>query len=501
LTLRQVYNFLFLNTYVPSNRIAGSILLLGNLFLFAGQLQGSELNPAIPDSLSLKKDYSTVAIRKITITGNSVTKQNIIRREMMYAEGDTLKYTDFLRLTEQSKTNLLNTLLFNFVTINTTISPGDCINAAVTVDVTEQWYVWPAPIFEINDRNFNVWLAQHDFSRINYGIKVYWENFRGRYENLNFMLRLGKSQRISFSYDIPYINKRKKFGIGLAFNFDHIREVGYATINDHLQYLSGPGYLKKSISGSLHFSYRPGIHFIHDLSIGYSWQSFADTILLLNPSYSISPGSSFRSPEFFYRLRCDFRDNKNYPLNGWYSEFSYSHNGWNGMKTGSRGVDWIKFSVRRYQPVSKRFFTGMSADGKISTHSTQPYLLQSGLGYGREYVRGYELYVIDGQQFGLLKANLSYAVLPQTSFEIPYIAFEKFRKAHISLYLTAFVDAAYVWDRQWKGEYNNRLPNSLLLGSGLGLDVVTYYDKVFRLEYSVNKQGESGFFIHFMSTI
>jgi len=43
---------------------------------------------------------------------------------------------------------------------------------------------------------------------------------------------------------------------------------------------------------------------------------------------------------------------------------------------------------------------------------------------------------------------------------------------------------------------NNSLGNQLLWGGGIGLDIVAYYDKVFRLEYSFNSLGESGFFLH-----
>jgi hypothetical protein len=47
----------------------------------------------------------------------------------------------------------------------------------------------------------------------------------------------------------------------------------------------------------------------------------------------------------------------------------------------------------------------------------------------------------------------------------------------------------------------NPLANDLLVGYGLGIDLVTYYDWVIRFEYSFNKKGESGFFIHFMPSI
>lgn len=37
------------------------------------------------------------------------------------------------------------------------------------------------------------------------------------------------------------------------------------------------------------------------------------------------------------------------------------------------------------------------------------------------------------------------------------------------------------------------MQNQLIYGGGIGLDFVTYYDMVFRLEYGINKFKELGF--------
>ena len=44
---------------------------------------------------------------------------------------------------------------------------------------------------------------------------------------------------------------------------------------------------------------------------------------------------------------------------------------------------------------------------------------------------------------------------------------------------------------------DNNLSNSLLWGNGISLDYVTYYDKLLRIEFSVNHLGEKGVFLHF----
>ena len=61
------------------------------------------------------------------------------------------------------------------------------------------------------------------------------------------------------------------------------------------------------------------------------------------------------------------------------------------------------------------------------------------------------------------------------------------------MYLNAFTDAGYGVDKEF-GE-GNPLTNRLLAGGGLGLHAVTFYDIVLRLEYTLNKEGDRGFYV------
>jgi len=41
----------------------------------------------------------------------------------------------------------------------------------------------------------------------------------------------------------------------------------------------------------------------------------------------------------------------------------------------------------------------------------------------------------------------------------------------------------------------------MMYGTGAGIDFITYYDKVLRLDYSFNALGERGLFIHWKAAI
>jgi hypothetical protein len=83
--------------------------------------------------------------------------------------------------------------------------------------------------------------------------------------------------------------------------------------------------------------------------------------------------------------------------------------------------------------------------------------------------------------------------------DIRWLANTNFEKFHYGFFLNFYLDAGYVIDQKYASM--NPLSNQLLYGTGLGLDFVTFYDKVIRFEYSLNKDLEHGFFLHFIKPI
>ena len=77
---------------------------------------------------------------------------------------------------------------------------------------------------------------------------------------------------------------------------------------------------------------------------------------------------------------------------------------------------------------------------------------------------------------------------------------KQFQFMPMDVYVTAFGDAGYVKNLNVLPE-NTRLVNTLLVGYGLGLNFVTFYDIVFRTEFSLNRQGDSGLYFSFLSDI
>ena len=454
-----------------------------------------------PLSAQTDTNSRVVTIGTIDISGNIKTRKQIIYRELLVTTGEKFTPDEFSKRVNQSRLNLLNTSLFNFVTLDTVPVSDSGNEMNITISVLERWYIWAVPVLQITDRNFNSWVQTHDFTRINYGLDVKWYNFTGRMDELDAIIQLGKNHQMSLAYQNPYIDKHKHLGVGFEAGYRNNREVGYNTEDDKLRIAFVPEGLSSEKYIALNATFRHNIYTTHQLIAGFRTFSFSDSLLALNPDYSYSGMDQPKFLYLYYKLKIDHRDLKYYPLKGWYADLELNKSGLGFNFEKPLDIAWAKTTTRFYSQLANRWFTGISFIGKVSSSAHQPYFLIQGLGYNRDYVRGYEYNVIDGKHYGLIHSNIKFALVPEQTHKIGFIPTPKFGLIHYAVYLTAFADAAYVWQPQWIGQFNNKLPSTLLAGAGIGIDMVTYYDKVVRIEYAVNKSGKSGIFIHFIAGI
>lgn len=458
--------------------------------------QAYQVDPIMEDS-SINDDQVLV-VQNILLVGNAITKNQIIYREILIAPGDSINYKSFKAALIQSQKNVLNTGLFNFARIDW--ARIDSNKVQIVVQVTERWYTFPIPIFEIDDNNFNTWWEEKDFSRINYGFHVVRNNFRGRKEKVSLTAQFGFTERFRVRYEIPYISKNQRSGLGFNYTYNRLDQIAYTSENNkRLQYKSTQGDAIKNYSTGIRYTYRKEIFRTHTLGLEYDRYQIQDTVRELNPNYL---GSNRLKNAFFslyYSLVEDKRDNKSYPLTGslWtlYAKKL-------GLGIEDNGVDLLNFSAsaRKYWDLKRGWYFATGIRGEYAANNNQPYSLQNGLGYSSTYaIRAYELYVIDGQNIGLAKAQLKYQIVKPREAEFGFVNYPKLSKFHYAFYLGVFGDAAYVEDNT--GFVQNNLANTWLYSTGIGLDFISYYDVVLRTEFSINKLGESGIFIHFVAPI
>ena len=450
-------------------------------------------NNAVADKMS---SDTIVQISSINLVGNKVTKDRIIFREIEFEVGEELILSDLDSLITKSQQNLMNRSLFNFVNISKEIKNSNC---SIIVSVTERWYIWPIPIIQFADRNINAWWEKRDFNRINYGIDLRVDNFRGLMENLNIILQFGYDIKVGMKWRIPYLTKNQVFGMGLEGGVQLNHEVAYQTIDNKQQFYNSPsGYAQQNTYGGVSLTFRPEYNYLHGFNIGFNQFIFQDTITEINPDFG-SGATEYNFFTIYYSFKLDYRDYKPYPLLGTYFDFSVKKQGLGIFNSDVNDIS-LSASFDHYFRIYSRWYFAYNMGGKVSSEQQQlPYFLKSGLGYHPYNIRGYELYVVDGQQLGIVKSNFKFAIVPRTSFNINWIKSTKFSEVFFSMYANLFFDFGYVRDVYTYEQ--NPLANQMLYGMGIGIDMISYYDIVLRFELSVNKQKHTGFFISFVAPI
>lgn len=427
----------------------------------------------------------------IQIIGNEKTKAEVIIRELVFQKGDSIpasKLNDFIK---ESKNNLLNSSLFNFVTIH----PQMRLNKVFfVVIVEERWYLWPIPIIEQADRNINSWLQQKDYKRVNYGLHLIKYNFRGRREVLNLKIRLGYREQYMISYENPYLDAKKKFGLFIGYSLFRQHELAYITNKNKLMYYNDDqDYVLNETRSDIGITYRNKWYNSHYFQIGYNRNEVMDTITVLNPDYQSKKGNT----EQFFKLKYDFdfdkRDSKIYPLYGSRYFISLTQNGL-GILSNTTENTILKIGLQQNYKISQEFYIQFTNKTQYSFNTDMPFYMKSALGY-YDYLRGYEYYVIKGQDYFIQSIDVKYALMPKKIIYMNPIPFSKFNKTHLSIFLNTFFDIGYISDNN---EYNaDYLANECIYSYGIGVDIVTYYDKILQLNIARNNYKEMDIFIHF----
>ena len=217
----------------------------------------------------------------------------------------------------------------------------------------------------------------------------------------------------------------------------------------------------------------------------------------MNPDLTYG-ANQYNYLKLHYKYKLDFRDYAPYPLNGYYFDVQFNKIGFGLFNT--MNFTSIEFNFDQYFTLYKRFYFAYRLAALITNKNKfQPYLVRPGIEIEDFDMRGYELYVINGQELGMFKSNFKFEIIPMKTHRIKWIKSEKFGKLFYALYANLFFDAAYAYDIQTRN--NNPLGNQLLWSTGMGIDFITFYNIVIRLEYSINKQKETGFYVGLVAPI
>ncbi len=471
----------------------GVLIILITFFLSNPGIAQKKNNGKKEDHLSQRQIDSLnqfVEIDRIFIVGNKKTKEKIIRRELDIYDGQVLTKKMLGEFVEEDKNKLNNLSLFTFIEFTVI----DLLNGKVDIiiRVSERWYFFPVPIFQLADRNFTEWwVNQHrSLKRVEYGLRLRHFNFRGRNEKVDLTAQFGYTKLFSLAYSIPYIDKQQKVGLSFAAAYSTNKDIAVNTVNHRLNFIRKEDNLRTRFLSSAYLNLRPSFYNFHRLGVWYSNVHIHDTVAMINPDYLLNGKTDQQYVALTYRFRRDLRDYRSYALKGFFIQAEINKIGLGFF--GDADIVQLNAMFRKYFDLGKNFYFASNFSLSSTFPEKQPYRNYNGVGFDDNFLRGYEINVIEGQHFIINNNSFKKRIFSRTYDLGETMPIREFSKVPINIYLSLFYDHGII-DNYSDYEQNSRLTNTYLFGGGLGLDVVTMYDSVLRFEYAINKDGQKAF--------
>lgn len=422
----------------------------------------------------------TMRVDSIVVSGLKKTKRATVTRQMVFQEGDTIDLSKLEELNKVNKSNIYNMGIFTSVEIANEI--GDS-SVEVHIDVQERWYIWPTPYVNLNERTLNEWLDHPDLDRLVYGLGVEWHNFTGWNDKLVLYAQGGYTQALTGTYNRPFLFPRAKVDGILQATYLNDKEIGYATENGYLQLIRDEDKrMRKSYTAMATLGKRFSARKILYAFGAYQYFQLNPSVRDSNPDYLPYGRTSIHYPSLGVSYVNDQRDIRSFPLSGYKYGGLVRYFGIPGVSATHFAKVALSFS--HHIPLSKRWNFAYGSQQFMLLGDHVPYFDKYFVGFG-SFLRGYEPHVIDGSLVNLTKAEWKFGIIPYHFAHLKWVPFAKFRDLPLGLYLSAYCDAGYVHD--WTFSNNDRtLKNKLLMGYGGGVNFITIYDFLLRVEYSRN---------------
>lgn len=457
--------------------------------LCIGRSNAQERPPedSYPDSLT---------ISEIRIKGNQRTRRAVVEREVLFRAGQRYAASDLEPLRAESQRLLNNSSLFLFSSVDLCAAGWDSIS--VCVEVREAWYVFPVIIFELADRNFNVWWQDQGASldRINYGIYFNHFNLTGWNDLLKLKYQHGYTRKHELSYEMGQIPGLRNWGFGLQLGYFRNHETQYASQADRQAfYRDDEAWMLRRTLVSGWLNWRPGLVWQH--RFGLMFRRIASDPRVresLNPDFFAHQGDDLRFFTLYWSTRLDRLDDRPYPFRGYGLQAEMVKE--DLAITGIRRRWWAEAGLQKYIPTGPGHGFETVLRGRVHLQRRpMGFFEYRALGYGEDFLRGYERYVVDGLDFVLLRQSWRITLLnrDQPIWLPGWNSLDKLRLLPIRIYASAYTDHGYVHDPFFA--QGHRLRNRWLSSAGVGLDLRLYFDKVFSVMWSFNQLGENGLFL------
>ena len=408
------------------------------------------------DSLSRRPDFpdSTLHVRSILCTGNEVTKEHIILKEMSLKEGVLLTHEAL----DYDINRIYSLQLFNKVDI--IVVPADSV-ADLIVMVNERWFFYPYPIAGLKD---------HSWSKLYYGLGVAHTNVGGINVQMYGQGVIGYDPFASLTYANPLFVR--------DLNVYLTAHVQYAVTRNKsiLSQGTGSNFDEKRFGFDVTLGKRLTLYSRVYVTAEYAQISVTNNLA----GRTMSADGTDRFPAVSLGYRYDTRDLMEYPRYGTFLNLAASKIGMPG-----KAVDYERYTMdfRRFLVAGEYAGFAGRLFGSIADGGTVPNYAHAYLGYA-DKIRGHFNTTIEGDNIAGATVELHVPVISPQYIRFEQVPIEQFRTMRYAVYAALFADAGNVWYRREPFRINRTIA-----GFGAGLHCLISYSMVVRFEYAVDAQS------------
>lgn len=458
--------------------------------------------------LSLPVRGASISVQQITLLGAQKTRPWVILRELTFQQSDSLDSEELNRQLEKSQQNIYNLGLFTDVKLIPQVNNQRLV---LIISVQERWYIFGSPIIRLDERNtYDVLRAlwNLDLQRAILGLDLNWRNVTGRNETLTFNGLIGYKQRLAVTFKRPAAFRKANIDLRVGFSYRQQDEIIIGTDSARVargNLVSEPIERAWSTVLALQKRFSPNANL--ELELNYQRRSFSDslgTFRINDQPVRVVPSPDFTAyyPTMKLSWVVDKRDVRSFPLAGYKYQVLARYTGpkignFSNLHMARFGLSWVQHIA-----FSERWNLALGTQHLLAVGDSIPVYEKSFIGIGiKDFVgsstelRGYEPYAIGGTYVGMNKVEVKYGLIPRRMVHLGWLPLQRFRDLPFGIYLTGFCDTGYVRDNSFNA-IDPYLDNRWLIGYGLGLNVIGFYDMLVRVEYSRNHLGQGGIYIN-----
>jgi outer membrane protein assembly factor BamA len=402
-----------------------------------------------------------LTIDSITVSGNNITEDFIILRELTFGVGDTVT----TKILNYNRERIFSLGIFNKVELK---AAKENEKNVLHIIVEESWYIYPIPFAE---------LENGDWKKFSYGLVVFIKNFRGRNETLSGKIKLGFDPAFSLKYYKPSIVYKSNVFFNAA--------IAYGTTRNRSE------TAKAIYGGDFDYTY-----VTDQVGLGYRFNTFNWAGIDFGYNYYESPkyykgltASNKRTDKIFslgLSYDYDARDLIQFPREGTFFSYYMQFKG-----LGINNIDYRVFTIdfRQYWMLIGNLSGKIRFTTRLTAGRLIPFYDYSFLGF-EEAVRGHFSTEREGNNYYLGSVEINHPIIKDVNVNLDFIPLlpRELLSFRLGLYAELFADMGTT---QFRGEPIRLRDFDKGYGAGLSLLLLPY--NLARFEFAFDEFGNSEF--------